>query len=168
MDRDDIPVATAQMSKNHDSAGNCGAKRVLKLKTTFHNKKMRQRRRFSQSGNAIIEFALILPILLLVVFGITEFGRMLMTVNVLNAAAREGARVAVIGGDSTSVFSRVNQVLSAANITPVAGGIVVTGPDADKAITVSVETDFQVLSAKILPMQGIIRLRARTVMRFEG
>lgn len=124
--------------------------------------------RTAESGNAVVEFALVLPILLLVVFGITEFGRALMTVNVLTAAAREGARIAAVGADSTTVVTRVMDVLNAANVTAVANGITVAGPDANKAITVTVETDFQVLSAKVLPMQGIIRLRGSTVMRFEG
>ncbi len=122
-----------------------------------------------QSGNAVIEFALVLPMLLLVVFGITEFGRAIMTVNVLTAAAREGARVAsVAGADSAAVTTRVMEVLDAARITPAAGGITITGPDANKAITVTVETDFEILSAKVLPAQGIIRLRGSAVMRFEG
>ena len=126
-------------------------------------------RRTRESGNAVIEFALILPLLLLIVFGITELGRALMTVNVLTAAAREGARVAsVAGADSAAVVTRVMEVLNAARVTPAADGITITGPDANKAITVTVETDFEILSAKILPVQGIIRLRGSTVMRFEG
>ena len=121
------------------------------------------------SGNAVIEFALVLPLLLLVVFGITELGRATMTVNVLTSAAREGARVAsVSGADSAAVTSRVMEVLNAANITPASGGITITGPDANKAITVTVESDFEFLSAKVLPGQGIIRLKGSAVMRFEG
>lgn len=132
-------------------------------------KKPKYRNGRTESGNAVIEFALILPLLLLVVFGITELGRALMTVNLLTSAAREGARVAsVTGADSTAVTARVMQVLDAANITPAENGITISGPDANKAITVTVETDFEILSAKILPVQGIIRLRGSTVMRFEG
>ncbi len=124
--------------------------------------------RSAESGNALIEFAFVLPLLLLVVFGITEFGRALMTVNVLTAAAREGARVAAVGGDSTAVVTRIMEVLDAARITPAVGGITVIGPGANRAITVKVESEFEVLSAKILPMQGTILLSGTTVMRFEG
>lgn len=125
--------------------------------------------RGANRGNAVIEFALILPLLLLMVFGITELGRAIMTVNVLTQAAREGARVAAVAGaDSTAVTARVMEVLDAANITPAAGGITISGPDANKAITVTVETDFQILSAKALSIQGVIRLKGSTVMRFEG
>ena len=127
--------------------------------------------RGAERGQALIEFALVLPILLLVVFGITEFGRALMTVNVLNAAAREGARVACVGGDSTAVVTRIMAVLDAANIEAQPDDILVTGPDANRAVTVTVEADFQVLSAKVLQeagMVGTIRLQGRTVMRFES
>jgi Flp pilus assembly protein TadG len=126
----------------------------------------RLRHRATNRGQSVIEFALVLPILLLVVFGITEFGRALLTVNILNAAAREGARVAAISGDSTSAVSSVVAVLQAGRVKNWA--ISVAGPDASRAITVTVDTQFNVLSAKVLPMRGTITLRGRTVMRFEG
>jgi Flp pilus assembly protein TadG len=44
----------------------------------------------------MVEFALVMPILLLLVFGVTEFSRAWMTMNVITAAAREGARLAVV------------------------------------------------------------------------
>lgn len=49
-----------------------------------------------QKGLAIVELALLLPLLLLIVFGITEFGRALLIKNALTNAAREGARRASI------------------------------------------------------------------------
>ncbi len=48
-------------------------------------------RRFrSESGAAAVEFALVVPILLLLVLGIIEFGRAYNIQNSLSAAAREG------------------------------------------------------------------------------
>jgi len=49
-----------------------------------------------QKGQALVELALILPLMLLILFGITEFGRALYMVNTLNNAAREGARRAAV------------------------------------------------------------------------
>ena len=43
--------------------------------------------------------ALVLPLLLILVFGIIDFGRMLNAQITVSAAAREGARVASFGGD---------------------------------------------------------------------
>jgi Flp pilus assembly protein TadG len=59
------------------------------------------------AGAAAVEFALILPVVLLLLFGIIEFGRAWNVKQVLTDAAREGARVAV-----------VNNVMSAAALQP--------------------------------------------------
>ncbi|PWH18395.1 MAG: hypothetical protein DDG59_06165, partial [Anaerolineae bacterium] len=48
-------------------------------------------------GQAITEFALVLPILLLVIFGIIEFARIYQSYLVISNAARFGVRYAVTG-----------------------------------------------------------------------
>jgi len=50
----------------------------------------------SQSSQALIEFALISPVLLLLLFGIIDIGRAVFYYDTLSHAAREGARTAVI------------------------------------------------------------------------
>jgi Flp pilus assembly protein TadG len=65
-----------------------------------------------QRGQALIETAIVLPIMLLVAIGIVEFGRAYQTWQVLTNAAREGARIAVLpGGDDTSVKNRISTYL---------------------------------------------------------
>jgi len=121
-------------------------------------------------GNAVVEFALVLPILLLVVFGITELGRMIMTTNVLNTASREGARLAAVSAisDSLNVHARVEEVLDAASIEP--SSIVVNYDAAAHSVSVRVTTDFEILSKSVLPavLRGTIELSGQTVFRFEG
>lgn len=53
----------------------------------------------NERGAAVVEFALILPILVLFVFGIVEFGRAYSARIQLTAAVREGARAGALGGD---------------------------------------------------------------------
>jgi Flp pilus assembly protein TadG len=48
-------------------------------------------------GAAAVEFALLLPVLLLLVFGIIDFGRALNAQITLTQAAREGSRLAALG-----------------------------------------------------------------------
>ncbi len=48
-------------------------------------------------GATAVEFALLLPLLLLIVFGIVDFGRALNAQITLTQAAREGARLASLG-----------------------------------------------------------------------
>jgi Flp pilus assembly protein TadG len=52
--------------------------------------------RTGERGAAAVEFALVAPLLLLLVFCIIDLGRAFATLNQLAAAAREGARVAAV------------------------------------------------------------------------
>ena len=122
-------------------------------------------------GQSVVEFALVLPLLFLIVFGITEFGRAWMQMNVATSAAREGARLAVVTApDVARVNARVRQVCDAGKITPT--NITVTGPDAtdpDRRVTVTVEFTFRVVSGTILrTFNGSIPLRASATMRHEA
>src|SRR5262249_44142911 len=57
-------------------------------------------------------FALVLPLLLLLVLGIVDFGFLFQRLEVVTNAAREGARIAILSGyDSTDVQNRVNNYL---------------------------------------------------------
>jgi len=123
----------------------------------------------NSKGNAVIEFALVLPLLLLIVFGITEFGRAIMTTNILNTAAREGARLAAVSAmnDTLSVQGRVSEVLQAAKVD--LKSITIEYSASNKSVKVTVTSDFEVLSAGVLdPFMGTIELKGATVMRFEG
>ena len=54
------------------------------------------KRPIRQKGQSLVEFALLLPVLLLVIFGLLDMGRAVYTYTVLAHAAHEGARQAVI------------------------------------------------------------------------
>ena len=49
-----------------------------------------------EDGAAVVEFALVMPILALIIFGIIDFGRAFYTVNNIISAVREGARYGAI------------------------------------------------------------------------
>jgi Flp pilus assembly protein TadG len=81
-------------------------------------------RRFARGerGAELIEFALVLPLLLLVVLGIVDFGFMFQRLEVVTNAAREGARIAVLAGYSTiDVKDRVNDYLLEGGVPIVVG-----------------------------------------------
>ena len=50
----------------------------------------------NQKGQALVEAAIILPLLILLIIGLFEFGRAMFLKNTLNNAARAGARTAVV------------------------------------------------------------------------
>ena len=68
------------------------------------------RRIAGQRGQALIETALTLPIVLVISISIFEFGRALQVWQLLTNAAREGARVAVLPGSTPAVVQ--NRVLA--------------------------------------------------------
>ena len=73
----------------------------------------------NERGQAMVELALVLPVLLLLLMGIVEFCRVFHSYLVITNASREGARVAVLGKSDTEIESRVAQVtagLDAANL----------------------------------------------------
>lgn len=72
-------------------------------------------RRFKgERGASAVEFALILSLLFIVLFGIIQFGIAYNRYQGLNAAAREGARLGSIG--NTTVADVQNRVLQAVSI----------------------------------------------------
>jgi Flp pilus assembly protein TadG len=69
-------------------------------------------------GAELIEFALVFPLLLLVLFGIMDFGLLFQRYEAVTNAAREGARVAVLPGYAQAdVEARATQYLVAAGLT---------------------------------------------------
>jgi Flp pilus assembly protein TadG len=65
------------------------------------------RRKFaSQKGASAVEFALVLPLLIIITFGIIEFGIYLFNQQVITNASREGARAGIV---ATGGSSRVTQ-----------------------------------------------------------
>ena len=65
-----------------------------------------------QKGQSIVEFALLLPVLLFIIFGLLDMGRAVYTYTVLASAAHEGARQAVIVDNTDQVV--VNAALQRA------------------------------------------------------
>jgi Flp pilus assembly protein TadG len=73
----------------------------------------------SASGAELIEFAFALPLLLVVVMGIADFGFMMQRFEVLSNAAREGARVAILPSYAAAdVTARVDQYVASAGLGP--------------------------------------------------
>jgi Flp pilus assembly protein TadG len=119
-----------------------------------------------------VEFAVVAPVFLLLVFGMIEYGRMVMVQQVITNASREGARVAVLDGSTTaSVTSAVTSYLTAGSIT---GASVTVNPDPPSnaqygdPVTVTVSIPFSQVSWLPSPMYlGGTTLTSATVMRRE-
>lgn len=79
--------------------------------------------RRKEGGQALVEFALVLPLLLLLVFGGIEFGRLYHSHLVITSAAREGARTAAVTHDTGQIQEAIERSTASlsASVTSNAG-----------------------------------------------
>ena len=121
-------------------------------------------------GQNIVEFALVVPMLLLLVIGIAEFGRAWMTKNILTGAAREAARVAAVP-DNTGLWNgpaattRGNQILTSAGIPTTVSVVDAAGPNGD--VTATATYVFPTVIIGFIPGLDNITLTSTTTMRRE-
>lgn len=88
----------------------------------------------SERGAELIEFALVFPLLLMIVLGIVDFGFMFQRLEVVTNAAREGARIAVLPGyDDTDIRTRVCDYVATGGV-PVTGTCTATGANPTVAV----------------------------------
>jgi Flp pilus assembly protein TadG len=82
-----------------------------------------------ERGAVAVEFALIMPVLLLILFGTIEFGRVWSQYQVFQGAAREGARCAAVAASSScNIQDRIDGASGA--YTPAATASVQVGSGA--------------------------------------
>jgi hypothetical protein len=69
-----------------------------------------------ERGTALIEFALVLPLLLVLTVAAVDFGRAFFAKNMLHQAAREGVRMLAVQAHPDSVSARVRQVAGSSGV----------------------------------------------------
>jgi Flp pilus assembly protein TadG len=134
----------------------------------------------SQQGAALLETAIVLPMIMLVCVGIFEFGRAYQTWQVLTNASREGARLAVLDGQTDSaVRTRVNDYLSGGGLNTLGDSNIVVdrtvalGSATASRVTVNYPFEFMMLNPivrMITPTSNTgapITMQAATLMRNE-
>lgn len=140
------------------------------------SKGLRASRGIDRDGTAAVEFALVLPFVMVVFLGIIEFGRVMMVQQVITNAAREACRSAVLpGGSISSSRDLVTTYLSGVNITLSSPTTQITvSPDPTTAtqgtaITVSISVPYNSVSWLPNPIfMGGKTLSATVVMRLES
>lgn len=81
--------------------------------------------RGGKQGQALVEFSLVFPLMLLLIFGLIDLGRLVYANNALSEAAREGARYGSVQARSAADISgieayTVNQVAGIGGVTATA------------------------------------------------
>ncbi len=134
-----------------------------------------------QKGVAAVEFAIILPVLMIIIFGIIEFGLLLYGKQVITNASREGARAGVVVGVSRVDDAGILEVMDryiAANLVTFGStpSLNITIDPVDRTdmdfgdeltVTVTYDYDFLVLPNFVASLTGMQTLVATTVMKME-
>lgn len=82
--------------------------------------------RTSERGAVAVEFALLAPVLVMLLLGIMEFGRAYNAQITLSSAAREGVRVMAIGNNSAAARTAVKNAATGLQPTLTDGNITIT------------------------------------------
>ena len=144
--------------------------------------------RRTRRGQATVEFALVLPIILAVMFGAVEFGTALYDKAVITNASREGARAGVVATDPRKTDAEIRTVVNAyvtnnminykaadtvgtaisptpnTSRTPGTGGCVA---GCNVTVTVTYSYPFFLLPKFLTNFTGPLTLRAATTMKME-
>ena len=133
---------------------------------------------WNQRGVAAIEFALILPVLVLLLLGIIEFSLALYDKAVITNASREGARAGIVfsdppmtDGEISSVVTSYcqNRMITFGSATQVTTTVLREGTSSGDDLTVRVQYQYQFLAVPkfVTGLAGGVQLAAQTVMRME-
>jgi Flp pilus assembly protein TadG len=133
---------------------------------------MRDNKQKQRAGAAVVEFALVAPIFIMLVLGIIEFGRGVLVQQVITNATREGAREAALPESTvSSVKAKVVEFLADSSIDISPSSVSVNPNPAavidNEQIKVSVQVPFSQVSWIPGDFLGGATLKASTKMRSE-
>lgn len=134
---------------------------------------MTKNRNDRQRGASMVEFALVLPLLLVLVFGVMEAGWLFAQLTETRNAAREGARLAVVdfGTASEIALETCNRAVLSSD-----GAVVFIATEGDTAdpirdptasVTVRIESSYSSITGFLDPVFDGASLDATVTMRLE-
>ena len=137
---------------------------------------MRRMHKLDERGVAAAEFALVLPVLLLLLFGTIEFGMMMYGREIVTNAAREGARAGIVQGPpkrtSGEITTIADNYLTGTGVNPadVAFTPAGAGLSTPNTLTVTAQYSYNFLIPYIPAIVGIpnpLLITTQVVMRHE-
>ncbi len=100
----------------------------------------------SESGNAAVEFALVLPVFILILCGIFDFGNLYFQMDIVNNAARQGARLLAVSASSGETTAQVTTALQTSYGNQLTVGYNPTSPTSGSNLTVTVTTNVTIMT----------------------
>lgn len=129
----------------------------------------------NQAGVAAVELAIILPLIVMILFGAIEFGLLFYNKAVITNATRVAARAGTSGVVDTEMrniigsYCNANLInLGGNNSLDTATDIQIDGPDGDNDITVTIDYGYNFIFAGLIGLNmNTLKIHADTVMRME-
>lgn len=127
--------------------------------------------RRGQRGQSLVEVALVLPILLLILLGVFDFGRAVLAFNTVANAAREAARVAIVDQEPTVVEAQGKE--AALGLDPTTVDVAFSVDDCAEPFKIgctahiTVDHEWQAITPIIGSLIGPIELSSTTEMPIE-
>jgi Flp pilus assembly protein TadG len=119
----------------------------------------------SERGQSLVEFALIVPVLIFLLLGIIDFGRVFHAYLTIDHAGREAARTASIGKDVATITSKAVSQGSSIGLTT--GQVSVTTGSSGTDATITITYPITFLTPIIGSVVGPLTLKDTTIMRVE-
>lgn len=124
----------------------------------------------NKRGQAMVEMAIVLPILLVILMGIFEFGRIFNTYLIMTNASREGARSAALGDSDTDIIQRINNAIVDLDSTHLTTTITPSKSSRKRGTEVKVNLQYDIdlivpVIDTIIP--NPVHLETQTIMRVE-
>lgn len=117
--------------------------------------KLIRKKEKGERGQSLVEFTMVVPIFLILVFGIVDFGMGFHAWITTTNAAREGARIGAVGADSSTIDARVRSTagsLNDTNLTVTITNASNQGGDPGETVTVDVKYNYKLIT----PVAGIV------------
>ena len=111
----------------------------------------------SRDGQALVEFALVVPFLLLIILGLVEFARAWNTQQVLTDAAREALRSSVVanpGFTYDDLLGQIDQALIRASLDPEQADVSVDGWRTGTGTPARIRIDYRYEAGLLAPLMG--------------
>lgn len=121
-------------------------------------------------GQALVELALVLPLLIILLMGTMEFGRIFHSYLLITNASREGARAGIISQTDSEIMSKVKDVAATLNLTDAQITITPNQSARTRGVPLTVKVDYSVnLITPVLDtiVPNPFPLSATTIMRME-
>lgn len=119
----------------------------------------------SQKGQATVELALTLPILILLIFGIIDFGRIFHASLTLDHAGREAARIASLGAADSEIISKAKEAASSLDVNNIKVAASPAKQNRTSGTYVTVNLTYPIDFS--IPLFHPFTIQNKTVMRVE-